>query len=159
MTKGFGIRRPTLQQHADHFRDHVAGTAHDHRVADVHILAAYLVFVVQRGIADRGTADEHRLQLGDRSELAGAPDLHLDVAHDGELLFRRKFVRHRPARFARDKAKFCLQRKIIDLVHHTVDVEWQCVALGRDARWNSTSPCAPCTTMRSRLTGNVHASN
>ena len=125
-----GTRRPPLRQHADHFRNHVARAAHDHGIADMHVLAANLVFVMQGGIADRGAADEHRLQLGDRREFAGAPDLHFDVAHNGELLFRRKFVRHGPARLARDKAEFCLQCEAIDLVHHTVDVERQGVALG-----------------------------
>ncbi len=105
------MRRAPLRQHADHFRDHIARTAHDHRVADMHVLAAYLVLVVQRGVANRGAADEHRLQLGHRRELAGAADLYLDVAHDGELLFRREFVRHRPARFARDEAKFAAAKR------------------------------------------------
>ena len=117
---------------ADHLGNHVAGAAHDHRVADAHVLAPQLVQVVQRGVADRGAADEHRLELGHRRQLAGAADLDLDVVQPRQLLLRRVLVRHRPARLARDEAQPLLQRAVVDLVDHAVDVEGQRVALGRD---------------------------
>ena len=59
--------------HADHLGDHVAGTAHDHGVADAHVLARDLVEVVQRGIGDGDAADEHRREPRDRLAVARPP--------------------------------------------------------------------------------------
>jgi hypothetical protein len=73
------VGRRAARHPAHHLGDHVAGTAHDHRVAHAHALAPQLEQVVQRGVADRGAAHEHRFQLGHRRELAGAADLDLDV--------------------------------------------------------------------------------
>jgi hypothetical protein len=39
--------RPALEHHRHHLGNHVAGAAHDHRVADAHILAPRLGLVVQ----------------------------------------------------------------------------------------------------------------
>ncbi len=102
------------------------------RVADAHALAAQLEQVVQRRVADRRAADEHRLQLGHRRELAGAADLHLDAAQRCHLLLRRVLVRDRPARLAAHEAELLLQREVVDLVDDAVDVERQLVALGGD---------------------------
>lgn len=121
-----------FQQHADDFGDHVTRPAHDHGVAYAHILAARLVFVVQRGVGDGDPAHKHGRQLGHRRELAGAANLHLDGLHGGELLLRRVLVRHGPARLTRDKAHLFLQRQAVDLVDHTVDVVRQAVALLAD---------------------------
>ena len=110
--------------------DHITGAPHDHGVAHAHVLAAGFVFVVQRGVAHGGAAHEHRLQLGNRRELAGAAHLHVDVAHHGHLLLRGVLVRHRPARLAAHEAQALLQRAVVDLVDHAVDVEGQRVALG-----------------------------
>ena len=118
---------------AHHLGNHVAGAPHDHRVADAHALAAQLEQVVQRGVAHRRAADEHRLELGHRRQLAGAADLDLDAVQPRLLLLRRVLVRHRPARLARLEAELLLQRAFVDLVDHAVDVERQRVALGGDA--------------------------
>jgi hypothetical protein len=63
-------RRPAAieQIDADDLGNHVAGAAHDHRVADTNVLAARLVLVVQRRVGHRHAADEHRLELGHRRE-------------------------------------------------------------------------------------------
>ena len=87
---------------------------------------------MQRRVADRGAAHEHRLQLGHRRQLAGAADLDLDAQHSRHLLLRRVLVRHCPTRLARLEAEASLQRAVVDLVDHAVDVERQTVALGRD---------------------------
>ncbi len=126
------VRRALVEHHTHHFRDHVARAAHDHGVADAHILAPRLVLVVQRRIADRRAADENRLQFRHRRKLAGAPDLDVDAAHHGHLFFRREFVRHRPARLACHETELRLQAEAVDLVHHAIDVEWQLVAFLRD---------------------------
>jgi len=121
-------------QHAHHLGDHVTGPAHDHRIADAHILATGLVLVVQRGIGDGHAAHEYRRQLGHRREFAGAPDLHVDAQHRRELLLGWVLVRHCPARLARHETQLLLQRQRIDLVDHTVDVITQAVAQPADLR-------------------------
>jgi hypothetical protein len=102
------VGRALLRHHAHHLGDHIARAAHDHGVAHAHILAAVLVLVVQRGVGD-GAADEHRLQLGHRRELAGAADLHVDGQQARHLLLRRVLVGHGPARLAGDEAQALLQ--------------------------------------------------
>ena len=79
--------------------------------------------VVQGRIADRRAADEHRLELGHRRQLAGAADLHVDAFEHRRLLLRRVLVRHGPARLARLEAESLLQRAVVDLVDDAVDVE------------------------------------
>ncbi|OIQ72571.1 hypothetical protein GALL_458000 [mine drainage metagenome] len=88
---------------------------------------------MQGGVGDRHAADEHRLQLGDRSELAGAANLHIDGENAGAAFLRRVFVRHGPHRLTVAKTEFGLQCQAVHLVDHTVDVERQAVALGKDA--------------------------
>ena len=117
---------------ADHFGDDIAGAPDDHRVADAHVLAPHLEQVVQRRVRDRRAADEHRLELGDRRQLAGAADLDLDRVQQRRLLLRRVLLRHRPARLARLEAEPLLQRAIVDLVDDAVDVVRQRVAARRD---------------------------
>jgi hypothetical protein len=52
--------------------NHVARTAHDHPVADPHILAIDLPLVVQGRVGHRHAADEHRLKTGHRRDRARA---------------------------------------------------------------------------------------
>ena len=120
--------------HADDLRDHVAGALHDHLVADAHVLARDLVLVVQRGVRHHHAADGDRLQLGDRGERAGAADLDRDVVEGGDRLLGREFVRDRPARRAADEAEAVLQREVVDLVDHAVDVVVEVGALLGAAR-------------------------
>ncbi len=71
----------------------------------VHVLAADLVLVVQRRVGDGRAADEHRRQPRDRRDRAGAADLHVDARAPRRHLLRRKLVRDRPARLARDESR------------------------------------------------------
>ena len=91
--------------HAHDLGNHVARAAHDHRVADAHVLALDLIHVVQRGVADGGAADQHRLQARHRRQRAGAADLEFDVAQHRERLVGRELVGDRPARRALDMAE------------------------------------------------------
>jgi hypothetical protein len=116
------VPRAQIRHHAHHFRDHVAGAAHHHRVADAHVLARQLVHVVQRHVADRNAADEHRLEARHGRERTGAPDLELHVAHDRGLLLRRELVRNGPARRAGDEAEVALPVEAVDLVDDAIDV-------------------------------------
>ena len=74
-------------------------------------------------------ADEDGGQFGHGGELAGAAHLHVDGQHGGHLLLCRVFVRHGPARLARDKAQLALLRERVHFVDHAVDVKRQAVAL------------------------------
>ena len=127
------LRHALFRQHADHLGNHVARTPHDDRVAHAHILAPRLVLVVQRGVGHGHAADEHRCQLGHRRQLAGAPDLDVDAKYGRQLLLRRVFVRHRPARLTRFKTQLALQAQAVDLVNHAINVKGQLVPLLPDA--------------------------
>ena len=76
-------------------------------------------------------ADGDRLQLGDRRQRAGAADLDRDVVEGGDRLLGRELVRGRPARRAADEAEAVLQREVVDLVDHAVDVVVEVGALLR----------------------------
>ena len=90
-------RLPLREHRPDDLGDHVAGLAHDHRVAGPHVLARDLVLVVQRRQPDGGAADEHRLEHRERRRAPGAPDAHHDVAQERRLLLGRELVGDRPA--------------------------------------------------------------
>ena len=122
----------SMRDHGHDFRYHVASAAHDRLVTHPHALAPQLKQVVQRGVGDRHPAHKHRRQPRHGGEFAGAPHLHVDAQHSGDLLLRRIFVGHGPARFARDKAQLALLRQAVDLVNHTVDVKGQLVPRGTD---------------------------
>ena len=64
--------------HLENFRDHHAGLADDHGVADADVFAADFVLVVQRGAGNRRALHENGLKFGHGREHAGAPDLHGD---------------------------------------------------------------------------------
>ena len=113
--------------HRDDLGDHVASAAHDRLVTYPHAFAPQLEQVVQRGVGDRHPAHKHRRQPRHGGEFAGAPHLHVDTQHGGDLLLRGVFVGHGPARLTRDEAKLVLLRQAVDLVDHTVDVKGQLV--------------------------------
>ena len=135
-----------FEHDAHHLGNHIARAAHDHRVADAHVLAMHLVDVVQSDVADRHAADEHRLQPRDRRQRPGAPDLKLDAANDGGRLLRGKLVRDRPARRARHEAQPLLVRAAIELVDDAVDLVRRASCAARPCRdSNSSSPRRRCT--------------
>ena len=116
-----------------HLGNHIAGAAHDHRVADAHVEPRDLVGVVQRGVGDHHARHVHRRQPRHRRERAGAADLYVDRLQRGGLFLRRELVRHRPARRARNEAQRGLLVESIEFVDDAVDVVGQAVATGADA--------------------------
>src|SRR5580692_10149634 len=131
--KLFGILRPLVDHDIDHLRNHIAGALDHDRVADPDIAAVAqrlalvadpfdVVFIVQRHVLHDDAADADRLQLADRRERAGAPDLNLDIAQHRDGALGWELVRNRPARGPRDKAKTFLPIEPIDLVDDAVDV-------------------------------------
>src|ERR1700731_2478706 len=82
---------PLVDHDIDDLGNDVAGALNDHRVADPDVAALAQLFavaanapdvilIVQRDVLHDHAADADRLELADRREGAGAPDLDLDVA-------------------------------------------------------------------------------
>ena len=113
--------RALLQHHGQHFRDHVAGAAHDDGIAHAHILAQHLVFIVQGGIRHRHAAHGHGRQARHGRHGARAAHLDIDAQHHGQGFFGGELVRQRKTRRARDKAQLLLVLRRVHLVDHAVD--------------------------------------
>ena len=113
----------------DDLGDDVAGLADDHGVAGAHVLGRDLVLVVQRGQADGGAADEHRLEHGERRRPAGAPDRHHDVLEQRRALLRRELVGDGPAGRLRREAELLALREVVDLHDDAVDLVAEVVAV------------------------------
>ena len=92
-------------------------------------LRAHLVGVVQRGERHRGLRDHHRLHERERGDPAGAADVDPDVEELGGDLLRRVLERDRPPRRARRGAQPPLQRHLVDLDDHAVDLVLDVVAV------------------------------
>ncbi|MNZ54724.1 hypothetical protein D3C78_726350 [compost metagenome] len=126
------IGRTALEHHLHHLRNHVAGAADDHRIADHQPQARHLVHVVQGGVGHGDASHLHRSQARHRGHRTGATDLELDVEQLGQLLLGGKLVGDGPAWLAGAKAQLALPVEAVDLEHHAVDLVGQAVALGAD---------------------------
>jgi hypothetical protein len=127
-------RGTQLGAHRDHLRDDVARAAHHHGIADAHVLAAQLAFVVQRRVGHRHAADEDWLQACHWRERTGAADLHFDAEYFGGLLLGGILVGEREARRARHVAQALLPIEPVHLVDDAVDRIRQLRPQGADAR-------------------------
>ena len=87
---------------------------------------------MQRDVGYRSAADEHRLQTRHRRQFSGSANLHIDAQQTRHLLLRRVLVRDRPAWLAGDKTQALLQREVVHLVDHAIDVIRQRAAQGAD---------------------------
>ncbi|MNQ75089.1 hypothetical protein D3C85_898690 [compost metagenome] len=116
-----GVFRTTLHDHLHHLRNHVTGTADDHRVADHQAQARDFVHVMQCGVGHRDTGDLDRFQTRHRRHRPGAADLEFHIEQLGEFFHRREFVGDGPARFAGAETQFALGGNAVDLEHHAVD--------------------------------------
>ena len=117
----FCVAWPAFRNDRNDLGNHVAGTPHDDGVADSNVLAANLVFVMQRGVGNRDAADEHRSQARHRRQRAGAADLDIDTDQLRNRFLRRKLVSDRKARRARYVAEQLLIGARIDSVNNAVD--------------------------------------
>ncbi len=129
---GQGFRRSALRHRSQDLRNDVARALQHHGVANANILAGDFVLVVQRGPRHKHAADIDRLQRRDRRQRAGTADLDQNVLQNRRRLLGGKLPGDGPARFAAGETKSGLQRQVIDLVHHAIDVVRQRRALGRD---------------------------
>ena len=100
-----GARALGRVEHAGHERDHVAGAAHQHGVADPHVARADHLLVGERRAGHRRAADEHRLQHRDRRDLADLADVPDDVGEQRRLLLGRELEGERAARAVRARAR------------------------------------------------------
>ena len=114
--------QPTIEDHRDDLRDHVASPLQHDGVADADILAPDLVLIVQCGAADQDAADVDRLKFCHRRQRAGAADLDTDFPQHGGGLFGGELPGDGPTRRAPDKAETALQPEVVYLVDDTVDV-------------------------------------
>jgi hypothetical protein len=119
---GLGTAGALVEDDAHDLRDHIAGAAHDHGVADAGVLARDLVLVVERGVGDDDAAHRHRLELGGGRQRAGAAYVDHDVEEPGGGFLGGELVRDGPARGARDEAQPLLPVELVDLVDDAVDV-------------------------------------
>ena len=123
-----------VQNHGQDLRNHVAGPLKHHHIADTDVLAGDLILVVQGRPRNQHAAHVHRFQFGHGRQRAGAPHLDPDLLQDGRGLFGGKLPRHGPAWRAPDKTKAPLQAKVVQLVHHAIDVVGQAGAFRGNLR-------------------------
>src|SRR6266567_3143524 len=132
-TIGLGVLGPLVEDDVHDLGDDVAGTLDDNGIADANVAAIAqrlaaaadaldVVLIVQRDVLNDDAADADRIELADRREGAGAPDLDLDVLEHRDGALGRELVRDRPARGARDKAKPLLPIDAVELVNDAIDV-------------------------------------
>ncbi len=105
-----------------HLRDDVAGALHDDVVAGADLLALDVVFVVQRSPFDCDPADRHRREHRERREHSGTPHVDLDREQPRDRRGGRELEGDRPAGVVGDLAQVALQRDVVDLHDHAVDV-------------------------------------
>ena len=89
-------QRTILEQHGDDSGNYLAGFFDDHRVSDANILAANLVFIVQRCAGDRASTKHDRLEFRNRRQHTGAPDLNGDGTQARRCLLGSIFPRPGP---------------------------------------------------------------
>src|SRR5258708_21244195 len=81
-----------------------------------------VILIVQRNVLHDDAADADRLELADRGEGAGAPDLDFDIPEHGHGALGREFVRDRPARRARHETEALLPVDTVHFVDDAIDV-------------------------------------
>ena len=123
-----------LVEHAGHERDHVAGAAHEHGVADLDPARPDHLLVGERRARDRRAADEHRLQRRDRRDLAGLADVPQHVGQHRGLLLGRELERERAARRVRARAGGGVRVAVGEPHDGAVEVVVELVAAGLDRR-------------------------
>ena len=127
--ESIGRRPGTGLGDAHHFRNHIPRPSHYHGVPAPDILSAHFVFVVERGVRDRDTADAHGFQPRHRRQCSGPSDLHFDIDYLGQRFFGCVLMRYREPRRSRHETEQLLIVEAVDLVHHAVDRVAQLIPL------------------------------
>ena len=138
-----GGRRAPGQIDRGNFRDHVTRAVNLHpvthpdirTVADRFTLAVApgdVILVMQRRVRNDDAPHGERGQPRHRRQRAGAADLDVDRQQPGPGQLGGKLVRQSPARGGGAKPEAALQRQIVDLVNHAVDIVAKAGALRLD---------------------------
>ncbi|MDQ1110572.1 hypothetical protein QE418_000020 [Microbacterium testaceum] len=102
--------------------DDVAGLAQHDRVADEHALDLHHVLVVQGGLADDAAGDLGGFHDREGRRTTGASDRDDDVEELRVHLLGRVLVGDRPARCAAGGPELVVERELVDLDDHSVDL-------------------------------------
>ena len=94
--------------------NHFAGFLDYHGVADANVFALNLIFVMERGSADRTSANKNRIEHGDRRERTCATNLNDDVEQPRLDAFGFILERDRPARRLRGEPENLALRECVD---------------------------------------------
>ena len=94
--------------HAEHLRNDIACPLYLHRVARFNAEALNFVFIMKRGIGHNDPANGDGREARNRRQRARAADLNINRFEHSCRFFGGKFMRNRPARRARYKAKTVL---------------------------------------------------
>ena len=141
--EGQGGRRAPGQIDRGNFRDHVTRAVNLHPVTHPDIRTAPdrftlavapgdVILVVQRRVRNDDAPHGDRAQPRHRRQRAGAADLDVDRQQPGPGQLGGKLVRQSPARGGGAKPEAALQRQIVDLVNHAVDIVAKAGALRLD---------------------------
>src|SRR5206468_8037449 len=114
---------------ADDFRYDVAAALDENTIVDGEAEAADLVFIVKRGVANRGAAKLNRLEHGYWRQRARAADLDADIHEPRRRLARRELHGNGPSRRFRSAAQLRLQIDGIHLHDDAVDFVIEIVAM------------------------------
>ena len=116
------IAAALLRYRTHNLGDDVTGALHDHDIALADVLAAHVVLVMQRRVADRDTSNLHRFQHGDGDKRPGAAHVDADLQQLRLGGAGSELVGHRPARIAADDPQNVLHVVIVDFDDNAVDI-------------------------------------
>ena len=112
---------PSLDDHLDDLRDHVAGALDDDGVADPDVLALDLILIMYCRAGDGDAADATGSRTAKGVTAPVRPDADRDVAAAWSSLLGRELVGDGPARELGGPPS-SLHRRAIDLDHRAVDL-------------------------------------
>ena len=111
-----------LFNHPDNLWNNIAGTLDYHLVANADIFSPDFILIMQGGVGYNDATNRYRLQPRNRRQRTGASNLNINGADRGFGLFRRKFMRQRPAWCARHLTEAGLIVMPVNFIHHAVNV-------------------------------------
>ena len=108
--------------HPDNLWNNIAGTLDHHLVANANIFTPDFILIMQRGVRHDGAANRYGLQPRNWRQRTGASNLNINGADCRFGLFRRKFMRQRPAWCARHLTEAGLIVMPVNFIHHAVNI-------------------------------------
>ncbi len=108
-------------------RNDITGLDDPDVVADTQVFARNLIGIMERGTGDGGAGQQHRLQLGDGGQDAGAPHLDRDIADRGSSALGFKFIGAGIARALGGSPERVVPATLIDLDDGAIDLKGEVV--------------------------------